>query len=178
MMARFEDRSLGNDRPSMDPAPTRDGPRRHRIATVRQQQGISLRSAARQMGSDMAQVRQQESEQSDLRISDLVRWQQVLDVPLVELLVDPGPTLSAPVMDRARMLRIMKTAVTIRERANTPGLQRLAQMLVEQLLEIMPELAEVSPWHTVGRRRSLDEYGRIVERCMNEDVLHYRSRND
>jgi hypothetical protein len=37
-------------------------------------------------------------------------------------------------------------------------------MLSEQLVEIMPELKQVAPWHSVGQRRTLDEYGRIVER--------------
>ena len=33
-------------------------------------------------------------------------------------------------------------------------------MLIEQILEIMPELADVTPWHTVGQRRTLDDVGR------------------
>ena len=32
-----------------------------------------------------------------------------------------------------------------------------------ELARIMPELKEVSPWHSVGQRRSLDELGRIAE---------------
>ena len=47
----------------------------------------------------------------------------------------------------------------------------MAQMLVEQLVEIMPELEEVSPWHDFGQRRSLEEYGRVVERRLSEDML-------
>jgi hypothetical protein len=57
----------------------------------------------------------------------------------------------------------MKTAAAIRERAGNHPVSRLAQMLIEQLLELMPELKDVGPWHSVGQRRSLDEYGRAAE---------------
>ena len=64
----------------------------------------------------------------------------------------------------------MKTVAAIREKAQTPSIQRLADTLVDQILEIMPELKEVNPWHSVGQRRSLEEYGRIVERTYSDDV--------
>lgn len=54
----------------------------HRVRTVRLQQGVSLRSAARQMGSDIRTLRLQEQESTDLRLSDLHKWQRALDVPL------------------------------------------------------------------------------------------------
>ncbi len=143
----------------------------HRIADVRREQGVSLRSAARQLHTDAATVRHQESPNTDLRLSDLLQWQQVLDVPLIDLLVDPGAPLSRPVMERAQMVRLMKTAAAIREQTTSPGVQRLVNMLVDQLLHMMPELADVSAWHSVGQRRSLNEYGRIVERCVREDFF-------
>ena len=49
--------------------------------------------------------------------------------------------------------------------------KRMAEMLVGQLVEIMPELEDVSPWHDYGQRRSLDEYGRAAERCISEEFL-------
>lgn len=135
----------------------------HRIATVRRQQRLSLRSAARRMGSDIPTARRQEQETADLRLSELYRWQEMLDVPLSDLLVEPATPLSLPVMERARLLRLMKTATSILQRAESEPIRRMAQNLVEQLIEIMPELEDVSPWHAVGQRRSLDEYGRIAE---------------
>jgi hypothetical protein len=36
----------------------------------------------------------------------------------------------------------------------------------------MPELAEVSSWHTVGQRRGLEEMGRIAEQTI-ADTSHY-----
>lgn len=149
----------------------------HRISTVRQQQGVTLRAAAKQLGCDVDAVKSQEEETSDLRLSDLLEWQRVLEVPLADLLVDHDAPLSRPVMERARLVRIMKTAAAIRERAKTTGTRRLASMLVDQLTEMMPELAEIGPWHSVGQRRSLDEFGRVVERRLAEDIL-YRHRED
>jgi hypothetical protein len=143
----------------------------HRVKTVRRQQGVSLRTAARQLGFNIRDVRRQEDEANDLRLSELYNWQAALGVPLLDLLVDPGTSLSRPVLERARMVRLMKTALTIQQRPATPQVRRLTQMLVEQLIEIMPELAEVSPWHSVGQRRTLDEFGRISEHRLPDDFF-------
>jgi transcriptional regulator with XRE-family HTH domain len=147
--------------------------RLHRIASVREQQGVSLRAVSRQMGTEIRRLRQEEDEQADLRLSDLYRWQEALDVPVSELLVEPGTSLSQPVMERAQLLRLMKTAMSILENSRSPGIRRMAQVMVEQLIEMMPELEDVGGWHTVGQRRRLDEYGRVVERCIPEDALYH-----
>lgn len=143
----------------------------HRIQEVRQQQGVSLRSAARQLNSTTATVREQEKPTSDLKLSELLEWQSVLEVPLVDLLNDVDSPLSRPVMERAQMVRLMKTAAAIAEQADSDGVQRLAKMLTDQLVSMMPELSEVSAWHSVGQRRSLNEYGRVVDRRLGDDFF-------
>ena len=143
----------------------------HRVAEVRRQQGVSLRTAARHMNQDIGTVRQQEKPTSDLRLSELAAWQKVLDVPLIDLLVDSEAPLSRPVMERARLVRLMKTAAAIQEKGDSIELKRLAHTLIQQLIEIMPELAEVSAWHSVGQRRSLDEVGRVAERRLRDDFF-------
>ena len=65
----------------------------------------------------------------------------------------------------------MKTAAAIRERAGSAPIQRMAQMLVEQILEIMPELKDVTPWNAVGQRRTLDELGEAANRRLSLDAL-------
>ena len=35
----------------------------------------------------------------------------------------------------------------------------------------MPELEDVSPWHDYGQRRSLDEFGRIADRPVSDDIF-------
>jgi transcriptional regulator with XRE-family HTH domain len=145
----------------------------HRIAAVREQQGVSLRAVARQMGTEVRRLREEEDEDTDLKLSDLYRWQKALDVPISELLVEPGTSLSNPVMERAQLLRLMKTAMSILDNSRSPGVRRMAQVMVEQLIDMMPELEAVTGWHTVGQRRRLDEYGRVVERCIPEDALYH-----
>ena len=154
--------------PSVSSAPPRA---LHRISEVRQQQGVSVRSAARRLGLSMQEVRSQEQAACDLRLSQLHQWQQVLEVPLADLLIDTAGPLSEPVNQRAHMLLVMKTAKAMAEAAHEPSMQRLAAMLVNQLVELMPELKEVSAWHSVGQRRTQDEMGRIVERTIPDSFF-------
>ncbi|HEY2146605.1 MAG TPA: hypothetical protein VGH32_01630 [Pirellulales bacterium] len=124
----------------------------------------------------MPAVIEQEQEEADLPLSVIYAWQRVLDVPVAELLVDSDAPLSPPVMERARLVKLMKTAAAIMEKAHSNSLKRLVTMMVEQLLEIMPELRDVSAWHTIGQRRTLDDYGRAVERQLPDDLLRRMSR--
>jgi len=39
----------------------------------------------------------------------------------------------------------------------------------------MPELADVTPWHTVGQRRSLDELGRAGRDVVPEETFRRSS---
>jgi transcriptional regulator with XRE-family HTH domain len=150
-------------------ASLRRGPM-HRLRAVRQEQGYTLRRVAQQMKMDIEEVRQEEDEFSDLPLSRLMDWQRVLEVPLVDLLVETESPLSAPVLQRARMVRLMKTAVAILERTDNTGVRRLAQALAEQLKEIMPELDGVTAWPTTSDRRSAGRLGRIVEQTYDIDV--------
>jgi hypothetical protein len=116
-------------------------------------------------------VRRQEQADCDLRLSDLQRWQEVLEVPVAELLVEGDGQLSGPVLERSRMVKLMKTAAAIRERSAGTAVCRMVEMLVEQILEIMPELADVTPWHTVGQRRTLDDLGRTARATVPDEIL-------
>jgi transcriptional regulator with XRE-family HTH domain len=165
--------TLGSQPPNGPPdgLPAVPAPPLHRIRTVRQQQGISLRCAARRLEMSVEQVVKMEDDAADLPLSTLYRFQELLGVPIADLLVDGDGMLSAPVLKRARMVRLMKTAGAIHEAAKSAPLKRLARMLVDQLVEIMPELKEVSPWHAVGQRRSMDEVGRIAEQPFPDSIF-------
>ena len=143
----------------------------HRLAEVRQIQGVSRRTVARRLHLDMASVKHMEQEDTDLSLSALYKWQQVLDVPIHELLVESEEPLSTPVMKRAQLLKLMKTAMAIKQRSSSGPIQRMAEVLVNQLVEIMPELAEVTPWHAVGKRRSQSELGQAAVRTISVDLL-------
>ncbi len=61
-----------------------------RLAIVRRLQGLSRRTVARRMNVDLEQVRRQEAADADLPLSVLYAWQKALEVPVAELLVEPG----------------------------------------------------------------------------------------
>ncbi len=136
----------------------------HQIAKVRRRQGVSIRGVSRQLKVSVRELKLQEEEKADITLSQLLAWQSALDVPIAELLVDSEEPLSAPVLQRARMVRMMKTVAAILDRARTPAVRRLAQTLSDQFVELMPELAEVNAWHAVGQRRTAEDYGRVAER--------------
>jgi transcriptional regulator with XRE-family HTH domain len=143
----------------------------HRLGTVRRREGVSRRTIARRLKTSIPNVERQENETADLLLSTLYQWQEVLDVPLTELLVEPSEPLSSPVRHRAKMLRVMKTSVTILERTRQTSIQRLAQMLVEQLIELMPELEGVGPWPAVGKSRQPSQYGQVIHRRMPDELF-------
>jgi transcriptional regulator with XRE-family HTH domain len=136
-------------------------PTLHRIAQVRRQQGMSLRTVAKRLGTNIGHLRAQE-QSNDLKLSDLQRWHEALEVPLSELVEEPGLELSSCVQQRARLVRIMKTAAAIKEADELRSIGTLTQTLIDELVAIMPELKDVAAWHSVGQRRGLDEFGRIM----------------
>ena len=69
------------------------------------------------------------------------------------------------------MVKLMKTAAAIRERTQDTMTSRMVSMLIEQILELMPELADVTAWHTVGHRRTLDDVGRTAQCVVSESVF-------
>ena len=143
----------------------------HRLAAVRKTQGVTSRTVARRLKTNVATVEMQEQEDSDLLVSTLYQWQEILDVPVGELLVEADDPLSSPVMKRAQLLRLMKSAMAILQRSKQPPIRRMAQVMVSQLIEIMPELADVSPWHAVGKRRTQSEVGQAALRQLPANFL-------
>ena len=146
---------------STTPEPVAEPRLMHRLKTVRREQNCSLRRAAQLLGCDVARVRHEEEETTDLPLSRLRQWQAVLNVPLADLLVEPDPDLSLPVMKRAQLVRLMKTAVAMHDRAETPTMKRLAVTLIAQLKELMPELEGISGWTSLGRRRAVRMPSRV-----------------
>lgn len=146
------------------PAPSLGGSRTlHRLQAVRQEQGLSVRRVAQQMKLDAEDVRQEEDPQSDLPLSRLYAWQRVLEVPIADLLVDSDSPLSAPVLERARLVKLMKSVAGILEKTRDPDVKKLAESMAEQLKEIMPELAGVTAWPTTSQRRQAVRMGRIAQ---------------
>lgn len=143
----------------------------HRIAEVRMQQGISLRAISRRTGIDVRELKQQESPDSNISLADLYKWRDALDVPVENLLVDHDQELSEPIQKRAAMVKIMKTVVALTEVASSPRVSRLTEMLREQMIDLMPELAEIGGWPNYGSRRPPEQQGRIAENPIDTQRL-------
>jgi transcriptional regulator with XRE-family HTH domain len=143
----------------------------HRIAEVRRQQNVSVRTLARRMKMSDELLRRQEAETCDLPLSALYKWQAALDVPVVELLMEPGPSLSPNVKCRAALLKVMKTVRSMEEQAGSGPVGLLVQGLVAQLTELMPELASVDAWPTVGKRRTGTEISPLEERVISAGLF-------
>lgn len=105
---------------------------------------------------EVSRVRELEDENNDLSLSELYKWQQILEVPVGELLIDEDQPLSAPILRRAQMIRLMKTAATLTTKSRSPQVRSLAQNLMNQLAEMMPELNNIGPWQENGDELNLD----------------------
>ena len=142
----------------------------HRVAEVRIQQGVSERTMARRLGMDLKSYRELEDPTHDLTISQLAKLQEALDVPIADLLEDHH-ALSRPVQERAKLLKVMKTAVALKEAKINPRTDRIAQMLCEQLVDLMPELADVSGWPQFGARRGVSAIGKVLQNPIDTSGL-------
>jgi transcriptional regulator with XRE-family HTH domain len=143
----------------------------HRLGEARRQENISRGTVARRLGVTVDEVRRQECETTDLPLSMLHKWAKVLDQPVTELVEETGNSLSMPLFNRAHMVRVMKTAMTILERGRDPRTKRLAQTMVDQLAEIMPELRGMVAWQIVGKRRRRNELGIAAERRLPDEFF-------
>jgi transcriptional regulator with XRE-family HTH domain len=143
----------------------------HRLATVRRLQGISRGTMARRLNIDLGELAEQERETTDVPLSVLYAWQKTLEVPIGELLVETDDALSLPVLRRSQLLRLMKTVLAVAQHAKQICVRRMAETMAAQLIEIMPELAHVSPWHAVGKRRRLSELGIAAERQLSDEIF-------
>jgi hypothetical protein len=47
----------------------------------------------------------------------------------------------------------------------------MAETMANQLVEIMPELIHIGPWHAVGKRRRLNELGIAAQRRLKDEVF-------
>jgi hypothetical protein len=148
----------------------------HRLGQARRHEEVTCRTMAHRLDITVEEVKRQECETTDLPLSVLHKWAEVLHVPVTELVQEPSELLSMPLFNRAQMVLVMKTAAAILKLARDPRTKRLAQTMVDQLIEIMPELRGVSAWPTVGKsRRGLDELGSAAARGFSMSSVNSRA---
>jgi transcriptional regulator with XRE-family HTH domain len=153
---------LKRGKPAAPAGPNGSSAPLHRLQEVRRREGFTQASMARHLGIPESDVKVQELATTDLAVSVLHRWAAVLKVPAAELLANPADQLSLPVLERARLVRIMKTVLSILDLKSPVRMKRLAKTVVGQLIELMPELRDSRSWNAVGQRRRRDELGRAA----------------
>ena len=142
----------------------------HRLADARRQEHISRYNVAHRLGITVQDVRRLECKTTDLPLSVLHQWANVLGLPVAELVEEPNDSLSTPLLHRARLVRVMKTTMAILQRSGDPRTRRLAQTMVDQLIEIMPELRGTKV-RAGNKRCRLDELGIAAERRLSEKTF-------
>ena len=160
---------LGTQIPSIFPQLTPPLPL-HRISDVRRSQNLSIATLAKRLEMEVETVREAEQPTTDMLLSTLYKWREALDVPAAELLVEPDELPTNPIRNRGKLLRIMKTARTICEDAHENSVKLLAQTLVDQLVDLMPELETVTSWPSVGQSRHNKEYGQTAYRRVDSSL--------
>ena len=163
--------NIAEQSPVVVPFHVDSAPPLHRLGESRRQEGVSLGSVARHLGITIEDVKRQECTSTDLPLSVLRKWAKVLGLPVTELIREPDDSRSTPLVNRASLVRVMKTAMALLERAGNSRTKWLAQTMVDQLIEIMPELRGISAWHCEGKRRRLDELGMAAERCFSDELF-------
>src|SRR5262245_13014829 len=142
-----------------------------RLAEVQHEQSVSDRTMATRLKVTMEELRRQKSPQADLLLSQLYRWHQALDVPISDLLVEPGPELAPVVERRARLVKMMKSVRSLQLAAKLPEEGVLVERLAEQLIELMPELVNVDSWPIVGKRRNTTDMSPLEERMLRDETM-------
>ena len=150
----------------------------HRIRTVREQQGITIRTVSRRTGLAMRDLRHEEKPSTDVSVSVLQRWAKALGVPLSELLVEPDMRLSQSIAHRAKLVRVMKTVLSLVEHGGDERTKRLSETLHGQMVDLMPELSEITGWPSFGTRRPQDEIGRIGEQPISLSGINMDALQD
>lgn len=156
--------------PSTEANCSSTGKRLHQIAEVRKNQGVSIANCARKLGVSIQEARRQEQPETDLTLSQLMAWKEVLDVPLSELIGPIEDELENPVRNRAMLVKAMKSAKQIRQITRETRVRYAAENLVEQLIELMPELESISAWPEVGQSHEARQPGVAACRRFSPEV--------
>ena len=149
--------------------------KRHYLKETFKNQGLSIAYCAKKMGISVEEAIRQMDPEYNLSLRQMFAWSEALDVPLPELLPFDSRT-SDPIRNRGLLLRIVKTARTIQNLSKNTPVQYAAQTLVDQLLELIPEYANVEPWPTVGKSRAAKSEG-VAARPIDSDLSRFIEEN-
>jgi len=136
----------------------------HRLAVMRNEQGVSLSKIAKKLGIEIAEARRQEQETTDLLLSQLYHWRDLLETPVGDLLIEPEQIPTNPIKCRSQLVKMMKSVQAILETTKEKGTRVLAETIAAQFIELMPELQHVTAWPSVGKAREQRDLGQAAYR--------------
>jgi transcriptional regulator with XRE-family HTH domain len=140
----------------------------HRLAAVREDKRLSVRDLACRLHMTPEDIRLLELGDVDAPLSTIYEWAVALEVPVAELLVDEDAVLPFPRLTRQQALGLMQTAQVILRAAARPSTQRLAQTLINQLVEIAPELSNTRPASGKTQRKQRTKADAFVPRPLSD----------
>lgn len=141
----------------------------NQIHAIRRRENVSIRTFARHLGTTIPMARDFERPEADLRLSDLKKVAAAIGVPAGELLceVDNDEVFKL----RALCLRLMRSVNTMLAKSRQQSMtHRVAESMRNQIVEIMPEADTPDEWPEQGRRRTLDELGRVADFIHVDDL--------
>jgi len=96
-------------------------------------------------------AQRQEDPTYNLDLTQLRAWQKALDVPIAELIEEPDKEFSPLIQSRTQIFKLGKTVASVLKTTEEKDTRILAEMMQEQLAEIMPEAAEADAWQGKAR---------------------------
>ncbi len=145
----------------------------HRLSTIRREQGLSLTTIAKKLGVEIAEARRQEQETTDLPISQLYRWREILETSIGDLVIEPDEIPTNPIKNRSQLVKMMKSVQTILETTKENGTRIMAEMLAAQLTDLMPELKNITAWPSIGQAREHRDLGQAAYRRFDSAVAKF-----
>lgn len=154
------------------PLPLAAAPRGlHRLAAVRRERRLSPEALAKRLRIDVDLLRAFEQEQADMPLSLVYRCQQALGASLRELLVSESDPLALPSVERTKLAEWLQTVVAILQEAKQPAIRRMAHNLVDQIVELAPELKLLAAQSQAGCAQLLDDQGCSASKPLSEEVF-------
>jgi transcriptional regulator with XRE-family HTH domain len=152
--------------------------RLNRIREVRKRESVSERTFARHLGIRQSEVEDFESPSRDMAISELTRVSKIFRCPVSDLVVD-GEN-DEIVKLRGLLIMLSRSVNTLLGIARDNNVQAVAQSMRNQIADVMPEADSGGTLLAVGRRRGLEEMGRICENTVafRDYVTDDRSPSD
>ncbi|MBN2295305.1 MAG: helix-turn-helix transcriptional regulator [Pirellulales bacterium] len=143
----------------------------HCLRKVRCREAVSRETIAEHLGIDVDTVELIENESTDIPLCLLHEWKKLLNVPIGELLVDTEGAFNAPEKIPAQLTALMRTAITLTRQNRQASVAHMAHNLINQLLEIMPELRQVVNQYGPRQTHPIHEYGLEFEDNFLDEMI-------